>query len=72
MEISVDMLDSINSINLIKNEIIKLNDNIDEKCLEIYDKNEENEKKILKYKLYMENVILEHHKICKLMFAKNV
>ena len=66
MEINLDML---NDINEIKNEIIELNNILDKKCLDIYNQNDENEKKILKYKTYMENIILEHHKICKLMFA---
>lgn len=62
--------DMINNINLIKNDIIELNDMIDNKCLNIYNNNEENENKILKYKSYLENVILEHHKICKILFSK--
>jgi len=67
MEINIDMLKDINSI---KTEIIELNNIIDKKCLDIYNQNEDNEKKMLKYKSYMENIILEHHKICKLMFVK--
>jgi len=67
MEMNSDM---INNINLIKNDIIELNDMIDNKCLNIYNNNEENENKILKYKSYLENVILEHHKICKILFSK--
>jgi hypothetical protein len=63
-------LNTINNIKEIKNEITQLNDMIDNKCLDIYNQNEENENKILKYKLYMENIILEHHKICKIMFTK--
>jgi len=51
--------------------MIELNDMIDKKCLEIYNKNDVNENKILKYKSYMENIILEYHKICKLMYVKN-
>ena len=60
----------LNEINEIKKEVIELNDMIDNKCLEIYNKNEENEKKISKYKMYLENIILEHHKICKIIFKK--
>jgi len=68
MKINSDIL---NDVNDIKKEMIELNDMIDKKCLEIYNQNDENENKILKYKLYMENLILEYHKICKLMYAKN-
>ncbi len=63
-------LDTMNNIKEIKNDIIELNDMIDNKILDIYNKNEENENKIIKYKLYLENLILEHHKICKIMFGK--
>lgn len=62
--------DIIKNINSIKNEIIELDYMIDNKCLDIYNKNEDNENKILKYKSYIENIILEHHKICKKMFEK--
>jgi hypothetical protein len=62
--------DIINNIKEIKNEIIELNNMIDNKCIDIYNQNEENENKILKYKLYLENIILEHHKICKVMFTR--
>ena len=67
MEINSDVLINIKEI---KNEIIELNDMIDKKCLDIYNQNDENENKILKYKSYIEKIIFEHHKICKLMFAK--
>lgn len=67
MEINIDTL---NNINEIKTEIIELNNIIDNKCLDIYNQNDICEKKISKYKSYMENIILEHHKICKLMFIK--
>ena len=68
MEINCDTL---NYIEDKKKEMIELNDMIDQKCLEIYNQNDDNENKILKYKLYMENIILEYHKICKLMYKKN-
>jgi hypothetical protein len=68
MKINSDIL---NDLNDIKKEMIELNDMIDKKCFEIYNQNDENENKILKYKLYMENIILEYHKICKLMYTKN-
>jgi hypothetical protein len=69
MEINLKV---INDIKEIKNEIVELNDMIDSKCIDIYNKNEENENKILKYKSYLENIILEHHKTCKIMFAKKI
>ena len=55
----------------IKNDIIELNNLIDEKCLKIYEINEISENKIIRYKLLMENIILEYHKICKEMFNNN-
>lgn len=57
-----------NDIKEIKKEINELNNLIDKKCLDIYNQNEENENKIFMYKTYMENVILEYHKICKVLF----
>lgn len=67
MEINSDTLNDVIDIN---KETIELNDMIDKKCLEIYNENNDNENKILKYKLYMENIILEYHKICKSMFVE--
>lgn len=55
----------------IKNDIMELNNLIDEKCLKIYEINEISENKIIRYKLLMENIILEYHKICKEMFNNN-
>lgn len=66
----MDFQDILNDIFEIKNEMIEFNNMIDNKCIDIYNKNEENENKIVKYKLYMENIILEYHKTCKLMFIK--
>jgi hypothetical protein len=60
---------SQNNIIEIKNDITELNNMIDKKCLEIYNQNDKNNNTILKYKIYMENIILEHHKICKLIFS---
>lgn len=68
--INMDIQDISNDIYEIKNDMIEFNNMIDNKCIDIYNKNEENENKIAKYKLYMENIILEYHKICKLMFVK--
>jgi hypothetical protein len=58
-------------INNINNNIIELTKLIDKKSLEIYDVNENNNKKILNYKSLLENIILEYHKICKEMFKNN-
>ena len=44
----------------IKNDIMELNNLIDEKCLKIYEINEISENKIIRYKLLMENIILEN------------
>ncbi len=49
----------------IDEDIIELTKLIDKKCLDIIDLNENNNKKINQYKFYMENIILEYHKICK-------
>lgn len=68
MEINTKTLDEIENI---KKEIIELNNMIDKKCLDIYNENDENENKIILYKNYLETIILEHHKICKIMFNKN-
>jgi hypothetical protein len=58
-------------INNINNNIIELTKLIDKKSLEIYDVNENNNKKILNYKSLLENIILEYHKTCKEMFKNN-
>ena len=61
----------INIINNINNNIIELTNLIDKKSLEIYEKNENNNKKILNYKLLLENIILEYHKTCKDLFKND-
>ena len=61
---------NIDEIKEIKEEIIELNNLIDKKCLEIYNQNEFIENSIINYMNMMENLILEHHKICKNMFGK--
>ena len=58
-----------NNIIEIKNEIIELNNLIDKKCFEIYETNEKNYNKISKLKIYMENIILDYHKICEDLFT---
>ncbi len=70
----LDESDKSDEFDDIKKKIMEYNDInniIDEKCLDIYNENNENENKITKYKLYMENVILEYHKLCKLIYTKN-
>ena len=63
--------ETISNIDEIKKEINELNNMIDKKCLEIYNQNDENENKINMYKNYLETIILEYHKICKIMYVKN-
>lgn len=62
----------INEINEIKNDIIKLEKLIDIKLLNITDENIHNEKLLETYKLKLENIILEHHKVCKELFRKDL
>lgn len=67
MKINSNAYDDIEEI---KKEMDELNILIDKKCLDIYNQNVENENKILMYKTYMENIILEYHKICKILFSE--
>lgn len=67
MKINSETLENIKDI---KKEIIELNDMIDKKCLELYNKNDECENKINLYNNCLETIILEYHKICKIMYAK--
>lgn len=62
--------ETIENIEYIKKEIIELNNMIDNKCLDIYNQNDECENKINLYKNYLETIILEYHKICKIMYIK--
>lgn len=62
--------ETIENIEYIKKEIIELNNMIDNKCLDIYNQNDEYENKINLYKNYLETIILEYHKICKIMYIK--
>lgn len=55
----------------INNNILELTNLIDTKIIEIYDINENNNKKILNYKLLLENIILDYHKTCKELFKNN-
>ena len=56
---------SMDNIELIIDETKELNYLIDKKCIEIIEMNNNNNNKIEKYKIMMENIILEYHKICK-------
>lgn len=60
----------IKNVENIKTEIIELNNIIDKKCLDIYNQDEELENKINLYINYLETVILEYHKVCKVMYGK--
>jgi hypothetical protein len=60
----------IENIEDIKKEIIELNNMIDKMCLNIYNQNNESENKINLYKYNLEIIILEYHKICKIMYVK--
>lgn len=68
MKINSETLENIKNI---KKEIIELNDMIDKKCLDLYNQNDEYENKINLYNNCLETIILEYHKICKIMYAKN-
>lgn len=61
--------ETIENIKYIKKEIIELNNMIDKKCLDIYNQNNECENKINLYTNYLETIILEYHKICKIMYV---
>lgn len=63
--------ETLENIEDIKKEIIELNNLIDKKCLDIYNQNDECENKINLYKNCLETIILEYHKICKIMYEKN-
>ena len=60
----------IKNIKDIREEIIELNNIIDKKCLDIYNQNNKNENKINVYQNYLESVILEYHKMCKIIYSK--
>lgn len=56
------------NIKKIKSEIIDLSTFIDNLEIDIIQKNIKNTQKTELYKLMMENLILEHHNICKKIF----
>jgi len=49
------------------NNIIELNNLKDNETKVIYINNNINNNKILKYKLMMENIIIEYHKLCEIL-----
>ena len=61
---SIDSFNILAEIDEIKNNIIELQNLIDSLSINIIDKNNEYENKLNKYKLFMENLIIEYHKIC--------
>lgn len=63
-------IDTFENIVEIKDELVELNNLIDKKCLDIYNKNNNIENSISIYTSMMENLILEHHKICKNIYKK--
>ena len=56
------------NIKIIKDEITELLEQIDDLEINIINKNTKNTKLIEFYKLMMENLILEHHNLCKKIF----
>lgn len=67
----IDINNYENDINDILDKTIEITNLIDKKSLEITDVNNNNNNKILQYKLLLENVILEYHKICKELYKNN-
>ena len=59
---------TIVNIKIIKNETTELLEQIDNFQINIINKNNKHEKTIEFYKLMMENLILEHHNLCKKFF----
>lgn len=69
--LDIDINNYENDINDILDKTIEITNLIDKKSLEITDVNNNNNNKILQYKLLLENVILEYHKICKELYKNN-
>jgi hypothetical protein len=66
-----NILDYKEKILEINNDFIELTNLIDKKSLEVYNKNNSNEKKIDKYKILLESLIMEHYKISKILLKNN-
>ena len=58
----------IENIKTIKEETTELLEQIDNLEINIINNNNKNKKTIEFYKLIMENIILEHHNLCKKIF----
>jgi len=59
----------IENYNKILSELTELNNLIDLKCIKIQEENNLNIKQIEKYKVLMENIILDYHNVCKKIFS---
>ena len=55
----------------INNDFIELTNLIDKKSIEVYNKNNSNEKKIEKYKILLDSLIMEHYKISTILLKNN-
>ena len=64
------IINNIDDIEILKNESILLLNKIDNLEIEIINDNHTFEDKIKKYKLFIENLIIEHHKVCSKIFDK--
>jgi predicted pyridoxine 5'-phosphate oxidase superfamily flavin-nucleotide-binding protein len=58
-------MDKIKEISIIKEDIEELSKLIDDLEINIIENNIKNNKKIDLFKLMLENIIIEHHNICK-------
>ena len=66
-----NILDYKEKILEINKDFIELTNLIDKKSLEVYNKNNSNEKKIDKYKILLDSLIMEHYKISKILLKNN-
>ena len=60
---------NIENYKQIITEMIELNNLIDTKCIQIQEENTLNYSQIEKYKVLMENIILDYHNVCKKIFS---
>jgi hypothetical protein len=66
-----NILDYKEKILEINKDFIELTNLIDKKSLEVYNKNNSNEKKIDKYKILLDSLIMEHYKISQILLKNN-
>ena len=66
-----NILDYKEKILEINKDFIELTNLIDKKSLEVYNKNNSNEKKIDKYKILLDSLIMEYYKISKILLKNN-